>query len=369
MKSVSAPVITVSQAPSVGAGSEAARAVARRLTDLATEPALVDRQEQLRTLAQALSDRDYSAGWEDLSLHAALGYPIMPEAGRSKLARWLGGARVALVFMPIAVTWAGVSWAGWLYQQELARDPELGAQSFFRLWLAGFNGAMPSFHVMAVIIALAVFAIIGSTVWIGRDEERAAARRRHVQATLQGLLTEATVHLARGRPGSPERFIDDLTRTSDGMTALVTQVRSATEAATTSMQSAAVATDAAREAAIRAEQGAGALAGSTHALVDAVSRSEAATTRLLSDAIARGDAAAQAVTTAVSTTAGGLADAVTTLRRAVDELSARQDHHRDELGRQLDAHRDRIGLRLDEHEQATWRSVVGPPAPQRRRGG
>src|SRR5690606_5808853 len=106
-------------------------------------------------LAKALTEPEHAAGWADVPLHASLGAPI-PEQAAGGRAAWLSGLRVVLVFVPLAVTWAGVSWAGSLYQRELERNPNLGAQSFFRLWLEGFGGAMPSFHVMALIVAVAV---------------------------------------------------------------------------------------------------------------------------------------------------------------------------------------------------------------------
>jgi hypothetical protein len=383
MNPVSAPVTTPAAptppAPTVGPGSPEAVAVAQRLRGLASEPSLADRRAPLEQLAQALSDPDHAAGWEGVPLHPALGYPIPAGSGCSPLASRLAGARVALVFVPVAVTWAGVAWAGYLYQRELARDPDLDTQSFFRLWLTGFDGAMPSFHVMAVIIATAVFAIIGLTVWMGRDETRDSAHRQVLQARLHGALTEAAVHLARGRPQSPERFVDSLTRVADGLASLVTQVHAAAMAATGAMQGATAATEAAGDAATRAEQAASALAGSTDALAASLDRTETATTRLVTDALAQAGAAASRVTAAVTTETGRLTAAVTTetgrlatavadaaggLTGTVDALRAQQDRHLDAWGRQLgegwdqlsrelDQDRDKLGLRLAEHEQET----------------
>jgi uncharacterized protein YukE len=239
---------------------------------------------------------------------------------------------------------------------------------------------------MAVIIATAVFAIIGLTVWMGRDETRDSAHRQVLQARLHGALTEAAVHLARGRPQSPERFADSLTRAADGLASLVTQVHAAAEAATGAMQGATAATEAAGDAATRAEQAASALAGSTDTLAASLDRAETATTRLVTDALAQASAAASQVTavattetgrltaavttetgrlaTAVADAAGGLTGAVDAMRQAVEALRAQQDRHLDTWGRQLgegwdqlsrelDQDRDKLGLRLAEHEQET----------------
>lgn len=105
---------------------------------------------------------------------------------------------------------------------------------------------MPSFHVMAIIVAVAVFGIIALTVLIARQEARAGEQRRQMQAMLNGLLTESEVQLAVSRTGSPERFEAALTRTANDLSALAAELRSAAEIATTAMEGAVAATDAAR---------------------------------------------------------------------------------------------------------------------------
>ena len=304
----------ITKAPSVstgGPGSPEAERLALQLRTLAEEPMLADRAQQLETLAEALSRPDPAAGWDGVSLHNALGHPIPPEAAQSRFATQLGAVRVALVFVPLAVTWAGVSWAGWLYQRELARSPELGPQSLFRLWLTGFDGAMPSFHVMAIIVAVAVFGIIALTVLIARQEARAGEQRRQMQAMLNGLLTESEVQLAVSRTGSPERFEAALTRTANDLSALAAELRSAAEIATTAMEGAVAATDAARGAADLTGQGAASLAAST----------------------------------------SGLTSKVSDLQLTVEQLRADQECYHDDLSRQLDEDRDQLGLRMGEHEQ------------------
>src|SRR5690606_24884411 len=354
------PAPVTAAPPGVGAGSAAAREVARRLAEAAARPEFADRRSQLAALGEALVDRDRAEGWQSVPLHTALGYPLpeLDEVGAGGL-RWLDGVRVALVFVPVAVTWAGVSWAGALYRSELAVDPDLGPQSFFRLWLSGFDGRMwLSFDRTALIVATVVLLIIGLTAGMeyyrARFQTAAAQRRHRLHAELNGLLTEATVHLARGQADAPERFRDELSRTAAELAELVTQVRGAAAEAAAAMRAAqeAVAavegaTTAVRESTDQAHQGVSRLSGSVDTLTGAVDRTGTATSRLVGDAIARADAAAASLTAAVEDgtrglgdAVGGLVQAIAGLHDAIDQIGARQDEHRDQLG-----------LRLEEHER------------------
>jgi len=355
---MSAPVTAAP--PGVGAGSAGALEVARKLEEAAARPELADRRPQLAALGAALVDRDRAEGWQSVPLHTALGYPL-PEPGEAGAGglRWLDGVRVALVFVPVAVTWAGVSWAGALYRQELAVDPDLGPQSFFRLWLSGFDGRMwLSFDRMALIVAIVVLLIIGLTAGMeyyrARFQAVAAQRRHRLHAELNGLLTEATVHLARGQADAPERFRDVLSRTAAELAELVTQVRGAASEATTAMRAAGEAaaavegaTTAVRESTDQAHQGVTRLSGSVDMLTEAVDRTGTATSRLVGDAIARGDAAAADLAAAVDNAVRGLDDAVSGLVQAVAGLHEAID----QVGARQDEHRDQLGLRLEEHER------------------
>lgn len=350
---MSSPVITT-PAASHGAGSDEAAEVADRIEEIAAEPGLADRSPHLNALASALRDQDLASQWQRVPLHAALGNPItLPEAPGAGLVKWFDTARTALVFLPVGVTWFGVYRAGSLYRAELATSPDLGAQSFFRLWLSGFNGQMwLTFHRMAFIIALVILAIVVLTVLIearrSSDQALHEQQERELAARLNGLLTEASIQLARTGSPTPEQFGQELTRVAGEMGELVTAVRSAAEAASDAMRAASGAGQALESSATSVENAATSLqqdvnhaAAAVATVTDAVRQLETTVGQLLTDAVSRGDAAAAGLASAVGDAAGQLSAPLQAIHEAIDRFGATQDNHRDKLG-----------IRLGEHEEA-----------------
>jgi hypothetical protein len=239
-----------------GIGTDAARATGQELRALATEGPLQPRGEQLRALASALEGTGDSDTWSCVDLFEAFPQPpdsLVEPAPPADLSdgptvRWLELVRNLLVFLPIAVTWYGLFEASRLYR-EVTRTIPAPAESFFNLWLTGFDGRLRftfdrmALSTLAVLVLLIVISLLVELVR-HRAERAVDAERRHAQAEpspLQRLqllrrrqataLTDASLHLATVTLASPNRFQAELTKTSRSFGQLVGKVRTSGELA------------------------------------------------------------------------------------------------------------------------------------------
>ncbi len=200
---------------------------ARHLEDMAQDPALAPRAEELRALAQALGSTDTQAldAWADLDLmtHFARPESIAEPVVDSRGARfnsaldWILGA---LVFLPLLFTWFGLWQASSAYGALTGDDPKAAGRPFLQLWQSGFDGHLGEafrFGHVAVFGCLSLAMLFVLTAVHGyrrtaaeRDEEQARVRTRATLARLAPVLTRAQLALNAHRFASPQRFAAEL---------------------------------------------------------------------------------------------------------------------------------------------------------------
>ncbi|WP_030913269.1 hypothetical protein [Streptosporangium amethystogenes] len=206
--------------------------LAGELRELADHPHLAARQDQLRDLADAVTDPDMAGHWCEIDLFAAFspddtilvdGEPAESTSSprRPGWRRGLSGAiGPALVFVPIFITWLGLMMATGAYGDVLAAGGLNAARRpFLEMWQQGFDGRLPGvfeFDNIALCTLAAIFCLICWTVFenITRNTREDAAERelRALRVRLRGALTEASLVLGQVRLSAPERFGAELNR-------------------------------------------------------------------------------------------------------------------------------------------------------------
>jgi hypothetical protein len=318
-----------------GSGSVPALEVAAQLEDIGKSPQLSGRRAQLKGLAAALSTPDQLRRWHGIPLHAAVGYPIPEEQEQEQGSRIpillssLGALRLALIFVPVCVTWLGISAAASQYRQEIARKPEIEGESFFLLWLQGFGGRLwISFEAMALVIATAVFCIIILSLtleFIRYKHEHGTARSRNLlQEKLNAILTEAALHIASAQSSAPEHVLKELAGVAQGLQGLVLQVD--------------LMTDKAVEAARTVSSAASVAEETTRHLRDGTS-----TLTLQMSGVVEHVAHANEVVLGTREAVGNLANVVADLQHSLDQVAARASEDRENIGSLLREHRKDMG--------------------------
>lgn len=196
------------------------------LRELADHPRLTARQDQLRDLADAITDPGRAERWCEIDLFAAFspddtilvdGEAAENASPRGKPGRRRGfGAAVgpALVFVPILITWLGLMMATGAYGEVLDTDGlDAARRPFLEMWQQGFDGRLPGFFkfdnialcTLAAIFCLILWTVFENVTSSGREEtserELAALRVRLRRATTQASLVLGGVRLS-----SPVRF-------------------------------------------------------------------------------------------------------------------------------------------------------------------
>lgn len=204
------------------------RAVAQQLRDLAEQPGLAARRDELVSLADALQgigDGDVEP-WTELDLLQAYARPESVTAlgsgdPRPRYLAWLETAIGALVFVPLLLTWFGLVKASSAYEALIATDPRAAGRPFLQLWQSGFEGRLTgssTFGSVAqsatlTIAALLVLAVVHG--WrravVDRGEEAAQRAADALLARLVPVLTRAQLLLNEERLTSPQRFTAELT--------------------------------------------------------------------------------------------------------------------------------------------------------------
>ncbi|MFD9002290.1 hypothetical protein ACFV0T_15155 [Streptomyces sp. NPDC059582] len=224
-----------------------------RLRAAAGLPALTIHRSGLLGLATAL-DRHTHAGpppeagaaaealdagpetWAQLDLFTLFGRtetyrtPIAAERG-TRLRAVLGLLPSLLVFLPLAVTWYGLSRATHAYQQlrssaEGRRIAE--GRTFLDLWQDGFAGHLSGAltfgaQVWWTIASLVVLVLATLAAGLVRRAEERSAERATEEATalLHPLLTQAQLALLPLRMDTPARFAAELSRAAAQLTPLL----------------------------------------------------------------------------------------------------------------------------------------------------
>ncbi|WP_244905285.1 hypothetical protein [Streptomyces agglomeratus] len=202
--------------------------VGRQIKDLAGEPGLVPRRTELAALADALHSTD-AAGldpWADLDLLHAYARPesVTPVAGAGEEHRawsWLEAVLGALVFVPLMLTWYGLTQASSAYEALTGADPKAAARPFLQLWQSGFEGhltgAFTFGHVamgatVAIVLLFALVLVHGfRRSAVTRREEHAQREADRLMRRLVPVLTQAQLVLNVHRMASPQRFAAELT--------------------------------------------------------------------------------------------------------------------------------------------------------------
>ncbi|MGW3362240.1 hypothetical protein ACWDOR_04785 [Streptosporangium canum] len=204
------------------------------LRELADHPHLMARQEQLRDLADAITDPGKAERWCEIDLFAAFSPDdtILVDDGpagttprRRKPGRRRGlGAAIgpALVFVPIFITWLGLMMATGAYGDVLeANGLEAARRPFLEMWQQGFDGRLPGFFKfdnIALCTLAAIFCLILWTVFenITRNTREDASDRDLgvLRVRLRKAMTQASLVLSQVRLSSPVRFGAELGKTA-----------------------------------------------------------------------------------------------------------------------------------------------------------
>ncbi|MFE3516881.1 methyl-accepting chemotaxis protein [Streptomyces sp. NPDC059166] len=211
--------------------------VSQHIKELASEPRLSSRRDELLSLGEALAVTDTARldPWAELDLlHAfarpeSIGTDRDPAQGH-KLWSWLEAALGALVFVPLLMTWYGLTQASSAYQALIGADPKSAARPFLQLWQSGFEGhladAFTFGHVatgattaIALLFALVLVHGIRRSA-VARGQEEAARDAERLMRRLVPVLTRAQLVLNVHRTASPQRFAAELTEAAATLTRL-----------------------------------------------------------------------------------------------------------------------------------------------------
>ncbi|MFD8014261.1 methyl-accepting chemotaxis protein [Streptomyces sp. NPDC059762] len=208
------------------------RQVALEIEELSREAQLSSRSRELADLADALRSTETGSDaldpWTDLDLLASYARPESVDPGppvREHAAwGWLETALGGLVFVPLALTWYGLTQASSAYGALTGSDPKAATRPFLQLWQSGFEGRLTGFftfgHVAATataaILLLLVLAVLhgGRRASAERREKAAAQRAEALLRRMVPVLTRAQLCLNRHRLSSPVRFAEELTKSA-----------------------------------------------------------------------------------------------------------------------------------------------------------
>ncbi|MFE1290417.1 methyl-accepting chemotaxis protein [Streptomyces sp. NPDC058751] len=202
--------------------------IAQSIEELAGRPELGTRKEELAALAAALRNQDAAEldPWSELDLVAAYARPesLRPPGGRAgehPLWSYAEGVLGALVFVPLMLTWYGLTRASSAYGALTGADPRAASRPFLQLWQSGFEGhltgaftfghvAMSATVAIALLFALVLVHGVRRSA-LARREEDAGRGREELMAALVPALTRAQLVLNGRRSSSPRRFAAELT--------------------------------------------------------------------------------------------------------------------------------------------------------------
>ncbi|MFJ8011237.1 hypothetical protein [Streptomyces sp. NPDC096339] len=127
----------------------------------------------------------------------------------------------ALVFLPLLLTWFGLSRATSAYEALIGEDPKAAGRPFLQLWQSGFDGHMEGWSTFGHVAGLATAAILLLLVLAvthgvrrTRADQRAEAAQQaadDLMARMVPVLTKAQLLLNEQRLTSPQRFTAELT--------------------------------------------------------------------------------------------------------------------------------------------------------------
>ncbi|MFF9115819.1 hypothetical protein ACF09Y_09455 [Streptomyces massasporeus] len=209
-----------------------------RLREVVGLPVLTPHRSALTGLARVLDEQEgipvqtdpqalnaSAESWAQLDLAQSYGRPEtfakLPEPWQ---ARWAGRLELlppVLVFVPLGVTWLGLSAATDAYQQ-LRSTPEgqklADRETFLELWQNGFHGRLDglafgsmAWWTLGTLIVIALLVLLTGLVR-RRTERRDEQATHHAAARLTPLLAEAQLRINVLRWESPARLAGELGR-------------------------------------------------------------------------------------------------------------------------------------------------------------
>lgn len=214
--------------------------VAAHLTDLAEEPGLASRRDELTALADALrglGDGDLEP-WTELDLIAAYARPesvheALRQPSQPRYLAWVEAALGALVFVPLLLTWFGLTRASSAYDALTDAEPKQAERPFLQLWQTGFEGHLTGWftfgHVVGaatgVIACLLLLALLHGWGRAAADRAEEAVRQDadRLLARLLPVLTRAQLLLNEERLGSSARFAAELGKAAAGLNRLTSK--------------------------------------------------------------------------------------------------------------------------------------------------
>ncbi|MGW1728139.1 hypothetical protein ACWCQK_35255 [Streptomyces sp. NPDC002306] len=311
---------------------------ARHLEDMAQDPALAPRAEELRALAVALDSTDTEAlnAWADLDLlsHFARSESVttetVPDGTATRLDSILDWVLGALVFLPLLFTWFGLWQASSAYGALTADDPKAAGRPFLQLWQSGFDGHLGvlfRFGHVAVggCITLATLFVLTTVHGYRRSaaerrDERTRERTRAVLARLIPVLTHAQLLLNEHRFASPQRFATELNAAAGRLQRMHSKAITTQEELTRAARLVSEATDKAEQRFVQAEAYVRPIENVVLRIEEAVRESGTAiqsAVRNLDDPL---DQAGRRLADAVSGQTSVLDEALEKLRTAGDEM-------------------------------------------------
>ncbi|MER6998637.1 methyl-accepting chemotaxis protein [Streptomyces sp. NPDC000410] len=205
--------------------------IAQQLRDVADLPAIAPRRDELKSLAdtlQGIGDGDLEP-WTELDLLQAYARPeSVTRVGGNEREQpywsWLEAGIGALVFVPLLLTWFGLTKAAGAYETLIGADPKAAGRPFLQLWQTGFEGRLTGWftfgHVAGTatgaILLLLVLALVHGIrrAAVERREDAAQRAADDLLARLVPLLTKVQLLLNEERLTSPKRFAAELSGTA-----------------------------------------------------------------------------------------------------------------------------------------------------------
>lgn len=327
----------------------------RELVDIYPDE-LAPCSRELRRLASALDATGPSHGssdldsWSELNLIGAFARPDSVRASTVREPWWrhaLDLAPSVLVFVPILITWAGISAATSAYGRLLKTGDRstYEGRSFLDLWQTGFGGhlwSIVTFGHLAAYTVTSIVVLIAAVVagsYLRRSAEAAVAERDDaVMRDLVSVLRRAQLVLGRWRLAAPGRFAEELSQAAILMRQLMYQAevtqRGASELAERNVRAAAQLDASARQLATATtglqgtgeavRSATGTLETTTSTLRDEVSTRTAAAARQLDTTVT---AATKRLDVAVAAATSQLTDAVTGVTSNLDTATATAAEH------------------------------------------
>ncbi|MER7609604.1 hypothetical protein [Nocardioides sp. NPDC127503] len=186
--------------------------VATRLREFAENPLYAPRSDDLRSLADSLTD-DEEDSWVGIDLVRSFsGGSILMPRHQAWLGTILGLLAGASVFFPVAWTWWSLSAATNAYDSLLTSGTERG-RTFLALWTVGFDGELSGAHrlfpmaiVSVSLVILAILLVAAHRMVAERDDARHDDELARLEAALQSALTAAQRLLNERRVDSADHI-------------------------------------------------------------------------------------------------------------------------------------------------------------------